>query len=397
VAAGLNRVLARNPDNRELGRFFGKRSSEPWCAGDRLVQPDLAHSLESIATQGAAAFYEGPIADRLVAEMNRAGGLITGTDLADYRAKLREPIHGTYHGYDVYAPPPPSSGGICLVEMLNVLENFHLRRLGRWSADTLHLMTEAMRRAYCDRARYLGDPDFVPIPARLTDKDYARRLADTIDCLRATRSEALAHDVGLQPEGSETTHFSVIDTTGMAVSNTYTLENAFGSKIVVPGAGFLLNDEMGDFNPLPGVTNRHGLIGTPANLVAPGKRMLSSMCPIIVARNGRVVLVSGCPGGRTIINTMLCVLLNVLEFRMPLREAIDAPRMHHAWFPDRLVAEEALLADCAEALQELAARGQAIDPHPAAQGDAHSIQVDPRTGKRLGVADRRRSGWAAGY
>jgi gamma-glutamyltranspeptidase/glutathione hydrolase len=361
------------------------------------VQKDLGKTLRSIAEKGPDAFYKGPIADLVVAEMKRGGGLITRADLAGYSAKVRRPIHGTYRGYDVYAPPPPSSGGVCLVQMLNILENFDLKKSGRYSAATLHLMAEAMRRAYCDRARYLGDPDFVKVPARLTDKAYARKLAADIDRKKATPSEKLAGDIPLRAEGDSTTHFSVLDKDGLAVSNTYTLQHAYGGRLVVKGAGFLLNNELGDFNRRPGVTTRGGLIGTTPNQIAPGKRMLSSQTPTIVARGGKVVLVTGSPGGRTIINTVLCVLLDVLEFGQPLRRAVDAPRLHHGWFPDRIQVEGRLKRDRGPALRSLEAMGHRIARLPRRQGDAHSIAVDPRTGVYHGVADRRRSGSAMGY
>jgi gamma-glutamyltranspeptidase/glutathione hydrolase len=231
----------------------------------------------------------------------------------------------------------------------------------------------------------------------LTTKEYAKKLVAAIHQDRATPSADLAGDIQLAGEGSQTTHFSVIDKDGMAVSNTYTLEESFGSKLVVPGAGFVLNNEMGDFNPRPGVTDRRGLIGTPANEIAPGKRMLSSMTPVVVARDGKVVLVTGSPGGRTIINTVLCVLVNVLDFDMPLRDAVDAPRLHHAWMPDHITVEPRLLREHADALQKLRQMGHTISPKAEIQGDAHSIRVDPRSGEYEGVADRRIDGAAAGY
>jgi gamma-glutamyltranspeptidase/glutathione hydrolase len=391
-------VLARPAPSPELARVFGKgKGKGRWQAGDRLVQKDLAATLRRIAEDGPDAFYSGFLADLFTAEMKRGGGLITKEDLAGYRAKVRRPIHGTYRSYDVYGPPPPSSGGTCLVEMLNILENFDLKKEGRWSARTLHLMIESMRRAYLDRARYLGDPDFVRIPERLTMKEYAKKLARAIPPDKATPSAELAKDIPLAGEGSETTHFSAVDKDGMAVANTYTLEAAFGSRVVVRGAGFVLNNEMDDFNPRPGLTDRRGRIGTTANEIAPGKRMLSSQTPVIVTRNGKVFLVTGSPGGRTIINTVLCVLLNVLEFDMPLREAVDAPRLHHQWLPDLVRVEAGLLRDHGEALDRLRTLGHRIDRKASRQGDAHSIRVDPRTGRREGIADRHRAGWAAGY
>jgi gamma-glutamyltranspeptidase/glutathione hydrolase len=398
LASSLNRVVARSPDFAELCRVYGKDGGDArWQAGDRLMQKELAKTLRRIAEQGPDGFYKGPVAKLIADEMKRDGGLITTADLAAYEAKVRKPIHGTYRGYDVYGPPPPSSGGTCLIEMLNILENFELRRQGRYSPEALHIVIETVRRVYRDRARYLGDPDFVTIPDFLINKDYARKLAQSIDPHKATRSEELAKDIPLAEESNHTTHFSVIDKNGMAVANTYTLEDAYGSRIVVKGAGFLLNDEMGDFNFRPGVTNRRGLIGTEANQIAPGKRMLSSQTPTIVAKDGKVVLVTGSPGGRTIINTVLCVVLNVLEFDMPLREAVDAPRMHHAWFPDVLRVEPGLTEKHADALQKLRDMGHVIDRKPTRQGDAHSLRVDPRTGIYEGIADRRRDGAAAGY
>jgi gamma-glutamyltranspeptidase/glutathione hydrolase len=395
LAASLNALVARSANFPELRRVYGQEGS--WKAGDRLIQADLARTLRVLAEQGADSFYKGVIAEQIVAEMKRGGGLIGREDLSGYQAKIRAPIHGTYRGYHVYGPPPPSSGGICLVEMLNILENFDLRKQGRWSPQTLHLLIETMRRAYYDRARSLGDPDFVTIPTHLTTKDYAKKLAQGIDPAHATASADLAQDIPLAGEGSDTTHFSVIDRDGMAVSNTYTLEQSFGGRIVVRGAGFLLNNEMGDFNPRPGITDRRGHIGTLPNQVAPGKRMLSSMTPVIVTREGKAVLVTGSPGGRTIINTVLCVVLNVLEFEMPLREAVAAPRLHQGWFPDRVALEPGLLKDHASAIQSLRKMGHEFAPQIEHLGDAHSIQVDSRSGRYLGVADKRRSGAAAGY
>jgi gamma-glutamyltranspeptidase/glutathione hydrolase len=398
LAANLNRVTARSAAFPELRRVFGKDGGRgKWQAGDRLKQPDLAKTLRLIAEKGPDTFYKGDIAGQIVAEMKVGGGLITRADLAGYRAKWRKPVRGTYRGYDIYAAPPPSSGGIGLIEMLNILENFDLKKHGHNAALTLHLMVEAMRRAYRDRARHLGDPDFVTVPAHLTTKEYAKKLAAGIDPKKATPSAALASDIPLRGEGESTTHFSVIDSGAMAVSNTYTLEESYGGRVVVRGAGFMLNNEMGDFNPQPGVTNRKGRIGTAANLIAPGKRMLSSMTPVVVTRDGKVVLVTGSPGGRTIINTVLCVLLNVLEHGLPLREAIDAPRLHHQWFPDRIKVEPELAKHYPDVLKQLQAMGHRLAERREKQGEAHSIAVQRRTGVYHGVADRRRGGCAAGY
>jgi gamma-glutamyltranspeptidase/glutathione hydrolase len=394
LARSLNEVLANSKGFSELHRVFDKPGGGKWQAGDRLVQRDLARTLRLIAEKGPDAFYTGKIAEQIVAEMKRGGGLITRADLAGYKADELQPIHGTYRGYDVYGPPPPSSGGICLIEMLNILETFHLRKEDRFSPRTLHLMIEAMRRAYCDRARFLGDPAFAKIPAHLTSKDYARKLARGIDPEKATPSAALAKDMPLAGEGDSTTHFSVMDKDGMAVANTYTLEQSFGSRVVVQGAGFLLNDEMLDFNRRPGYTDRKGAIGTAANDIAPGKHMLSSQTPTIVAKEGKVVLVTGSPGGRTIINTVLCVLVNVLEYDMDLRAAVDAPRLDHEWFPDQVNFEGVKLHSAA--LAQLRRMGHTIIAKDH-QGDAHSIRVDSRTGRYVGAADRRLSGSVAGY
>jgi gamma-glutamyltranspeptidase/glutathione hydrolase len=390
LARSLNRALARGKDFPELLRVFGKPAGK-WQAGDRLVQKDLARTLARIAERGADGFYKGETAELFDKEMKAGGGLVTKADLAGYAAKERRPVHGTYRGCDVYAPPPPSSGGIGLVEMLNILENFDLKKGGRYSATTLHLMAEAMRRAYCDRARYLGDGDFVKVPAHLTSKGYARKLAGGIDPKKATPSDELAKDVPLAEEKAHTTHYSVLDGAGMAVSTTTTLEAAFGSKVVVRGAGFLLNNEMTDFNTRPGVTTRSGLIGTAPNQIEPGKRMLSSMTPTIVVRGGKPVLVTGSPGGRTIINTVLCVVLNVVEFELPLRDAVQAPRMHQQWFPDRIDLEPGYFARHAGALKELEKMGHRLR-RVRDQGDAHSIWLDPKTGRYEGVADPRRAG-----
>jgi gamma-glutamyltranspeptidase / glutathione hydrolase len=275
-----------------------------------------------------------------------------------------------------------------------MLETFDLKKHARFSPETMHLLAEVARRAYCNRARYLGDPAFTKIPAHLTSKDYALRLAKEIDLTRATTSADLARDIPLSAEGDSTTHFSVIDKDGMAVANTYTLEHSYGSRIVVKGAGFLLNNEMTDFNWRPGVTTKAGDIGTEPNLIAPGKRMLSSQTPTILAKNGKVALVTGSPGARTITNTVLCVVVNVVDYAMPIQEAVDAPRLHHQWFPDELKLES--LAKLKETAGRLEAMGHRVVAMKT-QGDAHSIWINPKSGGYVGAADRRLSGAAAGY
>lgn len=393
LASSLNSIVSEADKFPELKRVFGKDGAAGWETGDRLKQPDLARTLRFIAEQGPDAFYKGAIADFIVMEMKSGGGLITKKDLAAYRAKARQPIHGTYRGYDVYGAPPPSSGGICLVEMLNILENFDLRKFGRWSPETMHLMIEAMRRGYCDRARYLGDSDFVTIPSHLTAKEYARELSAGINRSKATASEELAKDIPLRTEGDSTTHFSVIDQNGMAVANTYTLERSYGSRVVVKGAGFLLNNEMIDFNWQPGVTNKKGTIGTEANQIAPAKRMLSSQTPTILVKNGKPVLITGSPGSRTIINTVLCIVVNVVDFDMDIRAAVDAPRLHHQWFPDHARFEGS--SDHRDLMDKLRKMGHSISG--GRQGDAHSIWIDPKTGTYYGAEDRRISGKIAAY
>jgi gamma-glutamyltranspeptidase/glutathione hydrolase len=399
LARSLNGGLRRSADFPEFRRVYGKNGGrEAWRAGDRLALPELAATLGQIADKGPTGFYQGTTASRIAAEMKAGGGLVTSEDLKGYQPKIREPIHGTFRGYHVYGPPPPSSGGIAVVEMLNILENFELNKHDRFSPRTLHVMIEAMRRVYYDRARHLGDSDFVHIPPHLVSKEYARKLAASIDLDRATNSKAISTEIPIAEESPQTTHFSVIDASGMAVANTYTLEQSFGSRIVVRGGGFLLNNEMGDFNPVPGVTNTKGQIGTKPNLVAPGKRMLSSMTPLIVTTaDGKPLLVTGSPGGRTIINTVAQVALNVLEFKMSPVEAVEAPRLHHAWFPDQIQVETALATKHAESIHQLKRMGHSIRSEGGKQGDAHTIWIDPQTGEFHGVADSRLGGAARGY
>ncbi|MGE3345513.1 MAG: gamma-glutamyltransferase family protein, partial [Vicinamibacterales bacterium] len=342
-----------------------------------------------IATDGADAFYTGWIADTIDKAMAANGGLITKADLAAYEAKERQVVRGTFLGYDIISMPPPSSGGAAIVEMLNMLEALEIQKKPRLSAEAIHLTTEARRRAFLDRARFLGDPDFVEVPvARLTSKPHAKSLIATIDPKKASSSVELGKDIvtaGVE-ESDETTHFSTADRNGMAVALTYTLEGGYGSHLVIPGTGFLLNNEMGDFNKKPGMTNLTGDIGTAANVIAPGKRMLSSMTPVIVERAGRLVLVTGSPGGRTIINTSLDVVLGVTAWGLTGREAVDAPRMHHQWLPDRLSIEADGISD--EVLGALKAMGHDVRVG-GRQGSAQSIWVHPTTGMMYGIADMR--------
>ena len=391
LASSLNAGLARKGAFPEFRRLFARPGGGKWQAGDRLTQPDLAATLTRIADQGADGFYKGKTAELLVAEMKAGGGLITAADLAGYRARVRQPLRGSYRGYEILVPPLPSGGGTVLLLMLNMLENVDLASKPRFSVDTLHLLIETMRRAYCERARHLGDSDFVQVPGELLSKPFARKLFDSIDLRQATSSDKLAPEIPLAEEKPNTTHYSVIDADGLAVSTTTTLEDSFGSRVAVPGAGFLLNNEMTDFNPAPGITTRTGQIGTAANLIAPGKRMLSSMTPTIVVKDGIPVLITGSPGGRTIINTVLCVVINVLDYRMPLEQAVAAPRLHHQWFPDRVQVESALGKVSPDAMTGLEKRGHKV-LMVGRQGDAHSIWLHPQTKTYQGVIDPRRAG-----
>lgn len=390
LARGLNsevqKQMAKFPASVEA---YGKPGGGQWQAGDRIVLKDLGKTLRLIATDGPDAFYKGPIADLVAADMKANGGLISKEDLAAYQAKERRPLKGTYKGFEIVSMPPVSSGGVALIEMLNILEGMDLKAKGLLTPPALHLQIEAMRRAYLDRARHLGDPDVVTIPVdKLTSKEYAKTLGAGIDMNKATSSVELGKDIvtTTSSEPDETTHFSVMDGSGMAVTSTYTLEGGYGSHVVVKGAGFLLNNEMGDFNKKPGETNTRGDIGTPANLIDPGKRMLSSMTPTMVLRDGKVVLLTGSPGGRTIINTVFTIVLGVTEYGLSGREAVDLARMHHQWLPDRARIEKRDVTP--ETVAKLKAMGHDFDYMEGRQGDAHSIWVAP-DGTVYGVNDKR--------
>jgi gamma-glutamyltranspeptidase/glutathione hydrolase len=395
LAGGLNsEIKGRMKSFPASIAAYGKPGGGDWAEGDTIVLADLGKTLSAIATDGPDAFYKGWIADRIADDMAAHGGLITKADLANYVAKERAPVKGTFNGYEIVSMPPPSSGGIALIEMLNMLEAANLTAETRQSVNAIHLIVEAQRRAYLDRARYLGDTDFVDVPvAKLLSKAHAKeRIADILPN-RASSSAELGKDIiaaGKVPadEPMETTHFSVVDKDGMAVSNTFTLEGGYGSHVVVSGAGFILNNEMGDFNKKPGTTTTTGTIGTPANVIAPGKRMLSSMTPAIVAKNGKLVLVTGSPGGRTIINTVLHVVLGVTAWNLTGREAVDAPRWDHEWMPDRVTFEGDALAPAA--VEKLKAMGYDVVLR-GQQGSAQSIWMHPQTGTAFGIADRRSS------
>ena len=368
------------------------RDGEPYRIGDVLVQSDLADTLTRIAEKGPSGFYEGETARLIVEEMARVDGLITLEDLADYRPRKREPVRGSYRGYEVYSMPPPSSGGVALVEMLNILQGYDLDAMGLHSARSLHLIVESMRRAFADRARHMGDPDYVPdLPIeRLLSRDYARTLRSSIDPTRASTSTTDGFE--WSPESLETTHFSVVDRERNAVSVTYTIERPF---TIVTGAGFLLNSELGDFNAAPGLTTAEGLIGTTANLAEPGKRPLSSMTPTIITRDGELFLVTGSPGGRTIINTVLQTILHTVDFGLNAQEAIDAGRFHHQWLPDRIQFEEQAFSP--DTLTRLEAMGHAHEPVESL-GCAQVILYRAAEGILEGGSDlRRRDGGVATY
>jgi gamma-glutamyltranspeptidase/glutathione hydrolase len=382
------------PEHAELHRVFDKPGGGDWKENDRLVQPDLAKSMERIRDRGADGFYKGETAELIAADMKRFDGLITTADLGAYQAVQREPVRGTYRGYELVCMAPPCSGGTTLISILNILENFELNKDERWSPRTMHLFVEAMKRAYRDRARYVGDPDFTEIPKHFYSKEHAREWAKGIDLSKATPSASLAGDIRLAAESEHTTHFSVLDQNGMCVSMTYTLESSFGSRVVPRGAGFILNDEMNDFNWIPGVTDASGRVGTPPNLLAPGKRMLSSMCPTIVLKDGKPWLITGSPGGRTIINTVLQVVTGMIDFGMTAQQAVDAPRIHHQWFPDSIRAEARFHQQHEGLIKELEGMGHKLT-RVAKQGDAHSIWIDPATGEAESGIDPRISGKAA--
>jgi gamma-glutamyltranspeptidase/glutathione hydrolase len=370
------------------------KNGKPYEAGDTLKQPDLARSLQRIADQGPAGFYEGETAMLLEKEMKAHDGLITREDLKKYQARRRDVIKGTYRGYDIVGMAPPSSGGIAVTQMLNVLEGFDLKANGYGSTQNLHVIAESMRRAFADRAQYLGDPDFNPnMPvARLISKEYAAVLRKSINLKQSSKSSPTTFT--WPTESQETTHLSVVDAKRNAVSLTYTLEFGYGSRIVAPGTGFLLNNEMGDFNAGPGLTTEQGLIGTPPNLAQVSKRMLSSMSPTIVSKDGQLVMVTGSPGGRTIINTVLMTILNVVDFGMNAQEAVDAGRMHHQWLPDRLSMER--FGFSADVIKQLQAMGHTVN-EAGNQGVAQVIVFNQKLNMLEGGLDRRAAdGGAAG-
>jgi gamma-glutamyltranspeptidase/glutathione hydrolase len=394
--------LARFPESK---RIF-QRDGNYYQPGELFKQPELAHTLERLA-KDPDDFYHGAMARELAAAIHKGGGLVTAEDLAVYEVKEREPIRGSYRGYDIISAPPPSSGGVALIEILNILEGFDLAKFGNRSADAIHLETEAFRRAFYDRAEFMGDPDFAKVPvAQLIDKKYAAAWRDSIDPNHASLSQTLKRpsifnelerEAQLRPtairEPENTTHYSVVDAEGNAVAVTTTLNDSFGSRATAEGLGFLLNDEMDDFTSKPGVPNGYGLIQGPANAIGPGKRPLSAMTPTIVLKDGKLFLVLGSPGGPTIITTVVNVLIGVVDFSLDIQEAVNAPRFHHQWLPDQILVEDRLSPDTMNILRS---KGHKLTVRHF-WGDAECIMVDPKTGERLAGADGRNNGKAVGY
>ena len=387
LAQSLEASKERLTGNKAAARIFFRPDGTPYRAGDRLVQSDLAWSLKQLAAEGASAFYRGAIAERVVEDMEKNNGPITAADLSGYRPVLRAPVAGSYRGYEIRSMPPPSSGGVHLVQILNILEGFPIAFLGQNSADTIHLMAEAMKLAYADRSLHLGDPDYWKVPVEgLTSKRYAADLRRGIRLDRARPSNTIRAGNPLPYESNETTHFSVMDRAGNAVSNTYTINFSYGSGIVAEGTGILLNNEMDDFSAKTGVPNAYGLIGGEANAIEAGKRPLSSMTPTIVLKDGRPFLATGSPGGSRIITTTLQVILNVIDHDMNIAAATAAPRVHHQWLPDELRVEAGLSVDT---LDLLMARGHKIVEKNAMGSTQSVMRVE---GGVFGAADPRRPG-----
>ncbi len=386
--------LAQFPDSNRIYLRNGK----PYEDGEILQQPELAATLDRLIKHGPRDFYEGETARLIAASMQKhANGWMTMGDLKNYQAKERVPLRTNYRGHEIITMPPPSSGGIALIEMLNILSRYDLKAMGFNSSRELHVKVEAMRRAFADRSEFLGDTDFVKVPVTgLTAPKYADKVAATINLQRASTSQQIKHGQPTAYESPETTHFTVVDKDGNVASNTYTLNGSFGSYAMVEGAGFLLNNEMDDFAAKPGSPNMYGLIQSEKNAVAPRKRPLSAMTPTIVLKDGKLWFALGSPGGPTIINTVLQTLINVIDHGMTMQEAVDAPRIHHQWMPDEIVYEVGgVVADVQDKLQLM---GHKFTDKPRrAMGDCEAIMIEDKTGVRLGASDPRRGGKAVGY
>ena len=390
----VKRTVERLQKFPESWRIF-ERNGKPYEIGETFVQPELAATLARIQ-KDPTDFYRGETAKRIVADVQAHGGMVTAADLAKYEPTIRKPLHSMYRGYEIVTMPPPSSGGVALVEMLNMLEPYDLKSLGWHSAQEVHTVVEVMRRAYADRAKFLGDADFVSVPvAGLMSRSYAEQRRRDIDALRATGSKEIGAGEPAKHESPQTTHFTIIDADGTVVASTYTLNESYGSAVTAPGTGFLLNDQMDDFTSKPGVPNVYGLIQGEANAIAPQKRPLSSMTPTIVMQDGKVLFAVGSPGGSTIINTVLQVIVNVVDFGMNIQEAIDSPRFHHQWLPDKIKWEPFEFSrDTTDALGKM---GHVFEEKPELIGDAHAVAVDPNSGERLGASDPRRGGIPIGW
>ncbi|HEY6329220.1 MAG TPA: gamma-glutamyltransferase, partial [Blastocatellia bacterium] len=387
-----SKLLSRFPDSNRIFLRGGNYYKED----ERLVQPELAATLTRIRDNGPREFYEGETARMIVADMKAHNGLLSAQDLKEYQPTIRKPLLGTYRGYEVVTMPPPSSGGALLIQMLNMLEHYDVGAMGHNSSDELHLLVEVMRRAYADRAAYMGDTDFVKVPiSGLTSKKYAEERIKSINPERATPSSEIQAGTPAAYESPETTHYTVVDAEGNVVSNTYTLNNGFGSGVTAHGTGVLLNDEMDDFTSKPGVPNMFGLIQSEANAIAPRKRPLSAMTPTVVLKDGKLVFAIGSPGGSTIINTVLQVVVNIIDFKMNLQEAIDSPRFHHQWMPDQIMWEPfGLNRDTRTVLEK---RGYVFAEKSHYMGDAEGIMIEDGTGMRLGASDPRSGGVPVGY
>lgn len=386
LAEMLKSRQSRMCQNAATCGYFYKDGGEPYAAGELLIQSDLADTLERIANDGPDGFYKGKTAELIADEMKRGGGLVDAESLAAYRAVERKPVTGTYRGYEVVTMSPPSSGGIHVLQMLNILEHFPVAEFGAGGADSIHLLAEVARLAYADRSEHLGDPDYYDVPVEwLTSKEYGEELAATIDMRQARKSTDVAPGVAPHPESPDTTHFSVIDADGNIVATTTTLNFSFGSAISVSGAGFLLNNEMDDFVSKPGVPNAYGLLGGEANAIAAGKRPLSSMTPTIVFADGKPWFATGSPGGSRIITSVLQMIVNVIDHGMNLAEAVNAPRMHHQWFPDVLQLESGFSPDTVELLR---ARGHEIQDSRSSMGSVQAVGI--RDGVFRGASDPRR-------
>ena len=386
LATKLEQVKDKLCRHKASCGYFFKAGGKPYRMGERLVQADLADSLQLIADEGPDAFYKGAIADKIVAEMEAGGGLIDKASLAAYKPVFRDPLRGSYRGYEIVTMAPPSSGGVHLLQMLNILEHFPISEMGAGSADKIHVLVESMRLAYADRSEHLGDPGFYDVPVQwLTGKDYGTELARTISMDEAQISAEVYPGTAPAPESEETTHYSVIDVDGNVVSNTYTLEASYGSGISVTGAGFLLNNEMGDFAAAPGVPNQYGLLGGEANSVQAGKRPLSSMTPVIVFDDGEPWFATGSPGGSMIITTVLQMIVNIIDHGMGIADAANRPRFHHQWYPDIVMVESDFSPDTIKLLES---RGHTIRKRATIYTSLQTVAF--RDGLYRGASDPRR-------